>query len=346
METIKTKKNLRLTVDHHLEECVKKKIVVDIDIEGKDEQGKIDLAKLRAGGFIKQRQKDKFTVRLQCPAGRMSVKHLKKVADVAEKFGGEYVHFSTRQSLEIPYVNYKDFGPLVDGLKEVGQKVASCGPRVRVPTACGGCVYNPNGLTDTIKLADIVNDKFFGLRTNHKVKISFSACPSDCIRTNTADIGFQGVVFPKWNEENCTGCTICASACAEGAIEPDPKTGKPIFCSAKCLYCADCVRSCPTFSWQEEKTGHLVRVGGKHGRHPLNGAVVAKFVTDEEVPAVIDTTIKWYHRAGKGKGRVRLGNLLREDGSMKDYMNALGEALGDDRLVENPDPPEKIVTNR
>ncbi|MEE8483799.1 MAG: 4Fe-4S binding protein, partial [Nitrospinota bacterium] len=325
---------MRITVDHNLEERVIKQIVIDADIEGRSDKGKIDFKQLKAGGIIKQRQKDKFTVRLKCPGGMMPLKNLEKVVEVAGKFGGKEVHFTTRQSLEIPYVDFHDFDPMIRELKSVGQEVASCGPRVRVPAACGGCSYNPNGLTDTQKMAKTVDKKFFGRQMNHKVKVSFSGCPADCIHTNTADIGFQGAVFPSWDEENCTGCTICASACIEDAIIPDPVTGKPGFDADKCLYCSDCVRACPTNSWKAEKTGHLARVGGKHGRHPLSGEVVAKFLTDEEAVDLIDATLDWYKWNGEGKGRVRLGVLLREDGAMEDYMQNLEDWLGPEKLVK------------
>ena len=50
------------------------------------EDGKtaIDLKNLKAGGFIKERGKDLFTVRLRVPGGRMSMARLKKIAEVAE----------------------------------------------------------------------------------------------------------------------------------------------------------------------------------------------------------------------------------------------------------------------
>ena len=335
----KVKQPMHITVDHNLEENVKKKIEVSTEIEGT--KGLIDFDKLKTGGYIKQHQKDKFTVRLRVPGGRMPVEKLKKAAEVAGKYGGGYVHFSFRQSLEIPYVDYHDFPKIIEELKEVDQSIASCGPRVRVPTACSGCEYNPNGISDTQKMTAIVNEKFFGERTNHKFKISFSGCPIDCARTNEMDLGFQGAVFPEWDEDPCTGCTICASACLEDAISPDPKTGKPIFLESNCLYCSDCIRACPTNAWKEGPKGHLVRVGGKHGRHPLNGPVVAKFITDDEVSTVIEATIEWYRKNGEGKGRTRIGTILREEGKMEDYLEHLRKALGA-KVVKSAKPPRDI----
>ncbi|MEK6545016.1 MAG: 4Fe-4S dicluster domain-containing protein [Nitrospinota bacterium] len=342
MSKIKTRREMKITVDHNLEEEVKKKVVVDTEIEGK--VGKINFNELKSGGFIKQRQKDLFTVRLRCPGGRIPVKKLKKIAEVAEKYGGEYVHLSFRQSLEIPYVNYKNFSGMIEELKEVDQNIASCGPRVRVPTACSGCEYNPNGLTDTQKMAKEVSEKFFGYRCNHKFKISFSGCPIDCARTNEMDLGFQGAVFPVWDEDPCTGCTICSSACLEGAITPHPETGKPIFNLSKCLYCSDCIRACPTGAWKQGRMGHVVRIGGRHGRHPLNGSVIAKFISDDDVPKVIEGVLKWYEKNGEGRGRVRIGEILTEPGKIESLTAHLNGILGDN-AIKKPNPPRPIHIN-
>jgi len=345
MSKAKSGKEVRITVDHNLDERVIKKVKVDADIQGKNDAGKIDFNALKSGGFIKQRQKDKFTVRLNCPGGRMPIEKLKVVAQVAEKYGDEFVHFSVRQSLEIPTVDYHDFNEMIGVLKEVDQNVASCGPRVRVPTACGGCAYNPNGITDTQRMAQEVTDKFFGMETNHKFKVSFSGCPFDCIHTIQADLGFQGGILPEWVEDKCTGCTICSSACREGAIESHPDTGQPIFDASHCIFCDDCVRACPTFAWEAGKTGHIVRVGGHGGRHPVIGSVVARFISDAEVHAVIKATIKWYREKGKGKGRIRIGNILQEDGMMESFMEMLKDTIGEESLEKNPVIPTPLITN-
>ncbi|MBI2556445.1 MAG: hypothetical protein HYW13_03340 [Planctomycetes bacterium] len=167
---------------------------------------RIDLNELKSGGFIKQTQKDLFTVRLKVPGGRITPEKLTKVAEVAKKYSRMgYCHLSFRQSVEIIGVHIDDFDAVVKELATVGQKVASCGPRVRVPTACGGCEYNPNGIMDTQTKALEVDEKFFGTPCHHKFKIGFSGCPIDCTRTREMDLGFQGVVYPVWNKDLCTG---------------------------------------------------------------------------------------------------------------------------------------------
>lgn len=329
------RKKTEIRVDHFIEDRGDK---VETEIEGKKEV--VDFNNLKSGGFIKQRQKDLFTVRCGCPGGRIPIEKLKKMVEAAERFGNGYVHLSVRQSFEIPYVHYRDFNELVELLGEAKAKVASCGPRVRVPTACSGCEYNPNGLTETQKLAETVYKKFFGHHCNHKFKISFSGCPIDCARTNEMDLGFQGAVFPKWDSDKCIACRVCAYACREGAIKSDEQ-GRPVFIEKNCLYCGDCIRACPTEAWLEEKKGHIVRIGGKHGRHPLNGAVVARFIPDSLVAPVIEKTLEWYNKAGEGKGRVRIGEILRSGNNMEGYIEFMRDVFGSS-IEREPRKPKPI----
>jgi len=315
------------------------KIVVDTEIEGR--KGIIDFDTLRSGGLIKQKQKDMFTIRLRCPGGRIPLSKLVKIAEVAKRYGSNYVHLSFRQSIEIPYINYRYFKAIYDELAEVGQKVASCGPRIRVPTACSGCEYNPNGITDTKKIAMLVDEKFFGKDLPHKFKISFSGCPIDCARTSENDLGFQGEVKPIWDETTCVGCRICSKACKEGAIISESESGKPIFLTEKCLYCGDCIRSCPTDSWQEGLKGWIVRVGGRHGRHPIIGCKIAEFLTDEEIPSFIEIVTKWYEEQGKEDGKVRIGVILQDQEKWSNFIQTLKENFKD-KILNDQRPPRSM----
>ena len=122
---------------------------------------RIDLNELKSGGFIKQTQRP-FTVRLKVPGGRITPEKLTKVAEVAKKYSRMgYCHLSFRQSVEIIGVHIDDFDAVVKELARVGQKVASCGPRVKVPTACGGCEYSLNGIMDAQSKALEVDEKHF-----------------------------------------------------------------------------------------------------------------------------------------------------------------------------------------
>ena len=275
---------------------------------------KVDLKNLKAGGFIKERGKDLFTVRLRMPGGRLTVERLQKIAKVAEKYGGEFVHLSVRQSIELINIHFKDFDSVVAELAETGQEVASCGPRLRVPVACGGCEYNPNGLMDTQQAALEVDKELFGTMTgHHKFKVGFSGCPHDCPKAAINDVGFVGAVQPGWDKNKCLVCGLCISACREGAIVPD-EDQRPVFLAENCLYCGDCVKLCPSEAWQALQKGYSVYAGGKWGRRPMVGTLVATFLSADQVIDIVREIMVWYQVRAAGMGRIRLGEVLLQNG--------------------------------
>src|SRR5665647_52392 len=277
-------------------------------------QPKLDLNNLKSGGFIKERGKDLFTVRLRVPGGRMSIPRLKKIAEVAEKFGGKFVHLSVRQSIELININYKNFDAVIDALGKEDQKVASCGARIRVPVACGGCEYNPNGLVDTQKSALEVDQKLFGTPTgHHKFKVAFAGCPFDCPKSATNDVGFQGAIEPELDKSACISCGLCAKSCVPKAIVMGADN-KPVLTPEKCIWCGDCVKVCPTEAWSVKKKGYTIRIGGKWGRNPLVGTLFATFLPEERVIDFIGVVLAWYKEKAEALGRIRLGDIIIKEG--------------------------------
>lgn len=285
---------------------------------------RLNFDELKSGGFIKQTQRDLFTVRLRCPGGKVNSERLRKAAEIADKYGRGEVHLSVRQSVEIPYVSYEHFDAVAEALREVNWSVASCGPRVRVPTACAGCSYNPNGLTDTQGLCAEVDRRYFGTPTgHHKFKISFSGCPIDCFRTREMDLGFQGMMQPRLIEEACTGCELCVKACQEDALRMEH--GLPVRDTSRCIYCGDCVKVCPVDAMVSERVGWLARVGGKHGKHPYFAYEVATFLSEEQVYGLIEKTLDWYKE--NGQGRERIGVTIERVGLTR-YLDEVVGPLG------------------
>jgi len=315
----------------------------DITIEGlKAELGKearqvrLNFEDLKSGGFIKQTQKDLFTVRLRCPGGKVTSDKLRLAAEIADKYGHGEVHVSVRQSIEVPYVSYETFDAVTEALRTVNWSVASCGPRVRVPTACAGCTYNPNGLMNTQEICAEVDRRYFGTPTgHHKFKISFSGCPIDCFRTREMDLGFQGVVEPALMEDVCSGCELCVRNCEDQALTL--KDGLPARDPDKCIGCGDCIKVCPIDAMVVSRRGWLVRVGGKHGKHPLHAYEVADFVSDEGAYSLIERTLQWYR--DNAQGMERIGATIARLGLRK-YLDEVITPLGLE-VIDRPEDRRK-----
>jgi anaerobic sulfite reductase subunit C len=285
---------------------------------------KMNAEQLKSNGFIKQNQENLYTVRLRCPGGKLTSEKLRIAAGLAEKYGKGEVHTSFRQSLEIPHVNLRDLETVAAALNEAGWSVASCGPRIRVPTACAGCSWNPNGLMDTQKMCLVVDKLQFGTPTgHHKFKISFSGCPIDCARTREMDLGFQGIVEPELKKDSCTGCGLCVALCEEKAL--NLMYGVPVRDSNKCNYCGDCIKVCPGNAMVRGRKGWLVRAGGKHGKHPLQGYETAQFISDEDCVPLIERTMVWYQM--HAAGRERLGAAIERCG-LEGFLDSVIKPMG------------------
>ena len=300
---------------------------------------KMNFETLKSGGFIKQTQEDLFTVRLRCPAGKIKSQQLRKAAELADKYGRGEIHTSVRQSIEVPYVHHRHFDTIVAELKEIDWSVASCGPRIRVPTACAGCTYNPNGIMDAQTMCLETDKRYFGTATgHHKFKISFSGCPIDCIRTREMDLGFQGMVEPRLEEELCNSCGLCISACEERALTL--VNGLPVRDNNKCIYCGDCIKVCPVDAMVTGRKGWLVRAGGKHGRHPIFAYEVAQLASDEKCFPIIEKTMEWYQ--AHGEGRERIGTTIARLGLSR-YIDEVVKPL-DLEVIETPEERKRFRT--
>ena len=241
------------------------------------------------------------------------------------------MHITVRQSIEVPYVHYQHFDDIGQELAQIGWSVASCGPRIRVPTACAGCSYNPNGLMDTQALCAEIDRRYFGTETaHHKFKISLSGCPIDCFRTREMDLGFQGMMEPELDEVLCNGCTLCVKACEEKALTMEGELPRRDL--SKCNYCGDCVKVCPVDAMLVRRRGWLARVGGRHGKHPLYAYEVAQFISDEQACALIEKTLAWYRE--KGRGRERIGGVFARLG-LSSYLGDVVKPLGLE-AIEDP----------
>ena len=238
-----------------------------------------DYATLKKGGFMRQKQKDHFSLRLSVVGGQVGTDQLAAIMEVANQYGHGYIHLTSRQGIEIPFIKLQDIDAVKDALAKGGAKPGVCGPRVRTITACQGAAVCPNGCIETEELAQELNDRYFGQELPHKFKFGVTGCQNNCLKAEENDLGVKGGVRVSWKQDACISCGVCEKVCREGAIHS--RDGKIAVDQEKCNDCGRCAFSCPTDAY-ETTPGYLLSFGGLFGNRINKGFAIVPFIEDKE----------------------------------------------------------------
>ncbi|MDR1625729.1 MAG: 4Fe-4S binding protein [Spirochaetia bacterium] len=273
----------------------------------------VDYAALKKGGFMRQIQKDKFSMRLKVIGGQLRAEQLFKIAEVAKKYGKGYVHLTSRQGVEVPFISTGDIEEVKKDLASADVKVSVCGPRVRTVTACQGSAVCPSGAIETTALAEELDARYFGKQMPHKFKIGITGCKNNCLKAEENDFGIKGGIFPEWKSAACTFCGLCAAVCPAGAIALDREKPSLSFAGGACVYCGKCAKTCPSDAWQG-KGGYLLSFGGMFGNEIKEGLHLLPLVFDKEkVLKAADVAVRFYQ--ANGKAGERFGRTLMRVGA-------------------------------
>ncbi|MDD6208391.1 MAG: 4Fe-4S binding protein [Clostridiales bacterium] len=253
-----------------------------------------DYATLKKGGFMRQKQKNHFSLRLRVVGGNLTAKQLAKIAQVSEKYGDGYVHLTSRQSVEIPYIKLEQIDDVKNALAEGDVEPGVCGPRVRTITACQGKAICPSGCIDTYALAKELDDRYFAKELPHKFKFGITGCQNNCLKSEENDVGIKGGIKVEWIKDKCIQCGVCVKVCRSGAIEL--KDGKISLDQEKCNFCGRCTKSCPVDAYQETE-GYIVSFGGLFGNRINKGETVIPFIEDHDtLLKVCDRAIRFFEK--------------------------------------------------
>ena len=220
-------------------------------------------------GVIVESGVEAYTVRLRIPAGIVTTDQLRGIAEAAEKYGGNGVHLTTRQTIEIPHVPEENLEGLGAALTENGTPFGAEHLNVVNVTACPGNERCRLANIDAIPLALTLDKKYFGREMPVKTRIGISACPNSCVSERLCEVGVTGHVKPVRHPERCTGCGTCVEYCKEDALEV--KNGVIVLIDERCIRCGACVHTCPYGVITAEDPVYEITFGGRRGRHPKVG---------------------------------------------------------------------------
>lgn len=173
-----------------------------IDLEKKIhlfQEGKVDEERFRslrlARRIYGQRQPGVQMIRIKLPYGKVTGEQLIRIADVADEYSNGVLHITTRQDIQIHYVN-------LDKTPELWAKLAkdditlreACGNTVRNVTASETAGIDPLEPFDVTPYAHAVFQFFLRnpicQEMGRKIKISFSATDKDTALSYLHDLGF------------------------------------------------------------------------------------------------------------------------------------------------------------
>ena len=228
---------------------------------------KVDYAALKKGGYMRQKQKGYGSLRLAVIGGNLTAENIKKVAEVAEKYGRGYVHMTSRQGIEIPFIK-------VEELAEVKEE-----------------------------LAKELDARYFGRELPHKFKFGVTGCQNNCLKAEENDVGIKGGMNIAYKEDDCISCGVCVKACRQEALKM--VDGKVELDAEKCNHCGRCVKSCPVDAW-EGTPGYIVSFGGTFGNNIYKGEELLPLIPDKETLfRVTDVAITFFEKNANPSERFR-----------------------------------------
>lgn len=262
----------------------------------------VDKAKLKAGGFMPQIQKNNFSMRLHTVGGTITTEQVRAAAEIADKYGKGYLHLTSRQGIEIPFIQYDDIEEIKTELAKNGLELGASGPRVRSVTACQGGKCCPSGCFDVLEVAKEFDKRYYGKNLPHKFKFGLTGCPNNCLKAEENDFGVKGVMSVEWEDEKCVRCGACTRVCRVGAIKLED--GVITIDKDKCKNCGACARICPKDAIRGEQ-GYEVSFGGTFGNTIRKGEPILPIIRDDETLfAIADAALKFFEENAKPKERL------------------------------------------
>src|SRR4029450_438209 len=160
------------------------------------ELGEVKMQKLRLHyGTYAQRQEGVQMQRIKIPGGILHADQLVCLAEAADRYGSGFVHFTTREDVQLYYLKLEEAPDLLRFLAEAGITTReACGNTVRNITACYRAGTSSTEAFDVSPYAEalfryLVRNKY-NQNLGRKFKITFEGCAEDHSGLRIHDIGF------------------------------------------------------------------------------------------------------------------------------------------------------------
>ena len=247
-----------------------------------------------------------YTVR--CAGTRtMSVTHIREICDIADKYCGGHVRWTTRSNIEFMVTDEATLKALKEDLSSrkfaAGSykfPIGGTGAGISNMVHTQGWVHCHTPATDAsgpVKaVMDAMFDDFKSMRLPAPVRISLACCINMCGAVHCSDIGIVGIhrkppmIDDQWVDQLCE-IPLAVAACPTAAVRPikTEHDGKKVNSVAikqdRCMYCGNCYTMCPALPISDgEGDGVALMVGGKVSNRismPKFSKVVVAYIPNE-----------------------------------------------------------------
>lgn len=247
-----------------------------------------------------------YTVR--CAGSRtMSITAIREVCDIADKYTGGFVRWTTRNNIEFITDSLETAKALKDDLnsrKFAGGSykfpVGGTGAGISNPVHTQGWLHCHTPATDStgpVKVVmDALFDEFKNMRLPAPVRVSLACCINMCGAVHCSDIGLVGIhrkppmIDHKWADKLCE-IPLAVAACPMAAVRPTKvdfegqKVNSIAIKEDRCMYCGNCYTMCPALPIADkEGDGIAIMVGGKVSNRmtfPKFSKVVVAYIPNE-----------------------------------------------------------------
>ena len=214
-----------------------------------------------------------FTVRAGSPR-LLGIPRIRKFAELADKYCGGYLRFTSRNNVEFLLTDQAKIDPLIKDLAAIGHPVGGIGNAISNIVHTQGWVHCHSAATDASGVVKCVMDElhpyFVERKLPGKLRIALACCLNMCGAVHCSDIAILGIHRrpPRVQRGLNKICEIpnVVASCPTAAIRPTQVAGEQTIeiDENNCMYCANCFSVCPALPMADPlNDGVSIWVGGK-----------------------------------------------------------------------------------
>jgi sulfite reductase, subunit C len=292
----------------------------------------INVKKLKKNAFRVSKVRGETASRIRMPGGYIDAESMKRISEIADKYGNGSIFITNRQGVEIPGIKITDMDAvnkeiqlIIDheGTNQEKRDTGYAASGTRNVVACPGKRLCPYGNYDTTEFARKMEKQIFP--NNLHFKVAFTGCSNDCAKVRMNDFGIMGMTEPQYDPDRCVTCEACVKGCKQKSVEAlKVVNGKIERNTEKCIGCGVCITVCPTRAWtrSKEKYYRLVLLGRTGKKNPRLAEDFIKWVDEDSILKIVKNAYAYVERyidTNAPDGKEHVGYIVDRTGFEEFY---------------------------